>query len=94
MCGIAGIAVREGRAPEETLRRMAAALAHRGPDDMGFHVAGPVALAQTRLSIIDLERGHQPMAADGLALAANGEIYNFVELRPRLEARGRRFATS
>ena len=42
MCGIAGIAVREGRAPEETLRRMAAALAHRGPDDMGFHVAGPV----------------------------------------------------
>ena len=72
---------------------MAAALAHRGPDDVGFHVAGPVGLAQTRLSIIDLERGHQPMVADGLALTANGEIYNFVELRPRLEARGRRFAT-
>jgi asparagine synthase (glutamine-hydrolysing) len=73
---------------------MAAALAHRGPDDRGFHVAGPVGLAQTRLSIIDLERGHQPMFADDLALAANGEIYNFVELRQRLEARGRRFATS
>jgi asparagine synthase (glutamine-hydrolysing) len=73
---------------------MAAALAHRGPDDVGIHVAGPVGLAQTRLSIIDLERGHQPMVEDGLALAANGEIYNFVELRPRLEARGRRFATS
>jgi asparagine synthase (glutamine-hydrolysing) len=93
MCGIAGIVLREGPAPEDVLRRMAAALAHRGPDDVGVHVAGPVGLAQTRLSIIDLERGHQPMVEDGLVLAANGEIYNFVELRPRLEARGRRFAT-
>jgi asparagine synthase (glutamine-hydrolysing) len=94
MCGIAGIVLREGRAPEDALRRMASALAHRGPDDVGIHVAGPVGLAQTRLSIIDLDRGHQPMVNDGLALAANGEIYNFVELRPRLEARGRRFATN
>jgi asparagine synthase (glutamine-hydrolysing) len=61
---------------------------------VGVHLAGPVGLAQTRLSIIDLERGHQPMVDGPLALAANGEIYNFVELRPGLEARGRRFVTA
>ena len=94
MCGIAGIVLRDGRADERMLRRMAAALAHRGPDDLGVHVAGSFGLAQTRLSIIDLERGHQPMVDGGLTLAANGEIYNFVELRPALEARGRRFATA
>jgi asparagine synthase (glutamine-hydrolysing) len=94
MCGIAGILLREGRAEERVLRRMAAALAHRGPDDMGIHLAGPLGLAQTRLAIIDLEGGHQPMVDGGLALAANGEIYNFVELRPALEARGRRLATA
>jgi asparagine synthase (glutamine-hydrolysing) len=94
MCGIAGIVLRSGCADEATVRRMAAALAHRGPDDVGVHLAGPAALAQTRLSIIDLERGHQPMVDGALALAANGEIYNYVELRPGLEARGRRFATA
>ena len=94
MCGIAGIVLRDGRADERVLRRMAAALAHRGPDDLGVHIAGPFGLAQTRLSIIDLERGHQPMVDGDLALAANGEIYNFVELRAALEARGRRFATA
>jgi asparagine synthase (glutamine-hydrolysing) len=94
MCGIAGILLREGRADELQLRRMAAALAHRGPDDMGLHLAGCLGLVQTRLSIIDLERGHQPMVDGDLALAANGEIYNFLELRPALEARGRRFATA
>ena len=94
MCGIAGVLLREGRADEGMLRRMAAALAHRGPDDLGVHLAGPLGLVQTRLSIIDLERGHQPMIDRDLALAANGEIYNFMELRQALEARGRRFATA
>ncbi|HYB44347.1 MAG TPA: asparagine synthase (glutamine-hydrolyzing), partial [Candidatus Methylomirabilis sp.] len=93
MCGIAGILLRRGRVDEAALRRMAAALAHRGPDDLGIHVAGSAGIAQTRLSIIDLEGGHQPMVDGPLALVANGEIYNFVELRPPLEARGRRFAT-
>ena len=60
---------------------MAASLAHRGPDDTGLYAAGPLALAQTRLSIIDLAGGHQPMVDGALALAANGEIYNFLELR-------------
>ncbi len=94
MCGIAGILLKHGRPDEGALRRMAVALAHRGPDDLGVHVAGPLGLLQTRLSIIDLEHGHQPMLDGPLALVANGEIYNFVELRPKLEARGRRFATA
>jgi len=93
MCGIAGMLVRHGRADEGALRRMAAALAHRGPDDLGVHVAGSLGLANARLSIIDLEHGHQPMVDERFALVANGEIYNYVELRPGLEARGRRFET-
>jgi asparagine synthase (glutamine-hydrolysing) len=93
MCGIAGVLLRRGRADEGALRRMGDALAHRGPDDLGVHLDGPLGLLQTRLSIIDLERGHQPMTDGPLTLAANGEIYNFVELRRALETRGRRFAT-
>ena len=93
MCGIAGVLMKRGRPDEGALRRMGDALAHRGPDDLGVHVAGPLGLLQTRLSIIDLEGGHQPMADGPLTLVANGEIYNFVELRPALEARGRRFTT-
>jgi asparagine synthase (glutamine-hydrolysing) len=93
MCGIAGILLKHGRADEGALRRMAAALAHRGPDELGVHVAGPLGLANARLSIIDLEHGHQPMVDERLALVANGEIYNFIELRSGLEARGRRFKT-
>ena len=93
MCGIAGMLVRGGRADERTVRRMAAALAHRGPDDQGVHVAGPVGLANVRISIIDLEHGHQPMLDERFVLVANGEVYNFVELRGGLEARGRRFAS-
>ncbi len=94
MCGVAGILARHGSPDEGALRRMTATLAHRGPDDLGVHLAGPLGLGQTRLSIIDLERGHQPMVDGALALAVNGEIYNFVELRRQLEVRGRRFATA
>ena len=70
---------------------MAAALAHRGPDDQGIHTRGCVGLAQTRLSIIGLETGHQPMVSeDGrLALVANGEVYNYIELNEELRAQGR-----
>ena len=93
MCGIAGILMKHGCADRGLLERMATALAHRGPDDLGMHVAGPLGLIQTRLSIIDLEHGHQPLVDGPLALTANGEIYNFVELRHSLEARGRRFTT-
>ncbi|EXJ13476.1 asparagine synthase (glutamine-hydrolyzing) [Imhoffiella purpurea] len=96
MCGISGFILRPGQRPEtETLSLMCGRLAHRGPDDSGIHCSGPVGLAQTRLSIIGLATGHQPMvSADGrLALAANGEVYNYLELNAELRALGRRTLT-
>ncbi len=82
MCGLAGLALRPGATPPEgALDAMVAALAHRGPDGSGQHVAGGVTLAHTRLSIIDLVTGDQPLFAGGAALVANGEIYNYRELR-------------
>ncbi|MGQ9659170.1 MAG: asparagine synthase (glutamine-hydrolyzing) [Thermochromatium sp.] len=92
MCGIAGFILARGRHPEpELLDCMAERLAHRGPDDRGRYCAGPVGLVQTRLSIIGLDTGHQPLlSADGqLALVANGEVYNYIELNAELSALGR-----
>ncbi|HEV2149057.1 MAG TPA: asparagine synthase (glutamine-hydrolyzing), partial [Longimicrobiaceae bacterium] len=95
MCGICGVAERSGRAADEPLAlEMTSRLAHRGPDDRGVAVRGGVALGQTRLSIIDLsEAGHQPMSSpDGqVTLVYNGEVYNFRELRARLESQGAAF---
>lgn len=83
------------RADERWIRSMGAALAHRGPDGEGCFVEGAAALGHRRLSIIDLETGAQPMAnEDGsLVIVFNGEIYNFLELRPELERRGHVFRT-
>jgi asparagine synthase (glutamine-hydrolysing) len=83
MCGIAGLMTKDGsRPPQALLDAMRAALAHRGPDGSGIHVRDDVGLVHTRLSIIDLATGDQPLfAADGTALVCNGEIYNYVELR-------------
>lgn len=95
MCGICG-ALSWNRPPDaETLGRMLRTLVHRGPDDEGAHIAPPVALGARRLSIIDLQTGHQPLAnEDGSVWAVqNGEIYNYLELRAELEARGHRFRT-
>ncbi len=99
MCGFAGI-ISHGWAqrPEafrDLLHRMAASLDHRGPDERGTLVAGPVGLAFARLSIIDLAGSHQPMATeDGLlSIVFNGEIYNFPKLRKELQALGSRFRT-
>lgn len=79
MCGIAGFVRRDGTAPApELLTRLADALAHRGPDGSGRHAQGGVGMIQTRLAIIDLETGDQPLHDEtGLALVANGEIYNY-----------------
>lgn len=95
MCGIAGMQLHNGAVQRRQLEIMAETLGHRGPDDVGMHTAGPLGMIQTRLSIIDLEGGHQPLYSDDgtLCLVANGEIYNYVELRRALEARGHRFAT-
>jgi asparagine synthase (glutamine-hydrolysing) len=74
---------------------MVAALAHRGPDGHGVHLDGAVALGHTRLSIIDLSGGHQPLLDDTgeFAISFNGEIFNYVEIRETLEAKGVRFRT-
>ena len=95
MCGICGKHSPRGVMPEE-LRRMADAIAHRGPDDEGYHAAGPIGLACRRLSIIDLAGGHQPLGnEDGtIWIVLNGEIYNYLELRRDLERSGHRFATA
>ena len=82
MCGIAGLMTIKGRPPEAALlHSMADALAHRGPDGHGEHVANNVGMVQRRLAIIDLETGDQPLyGARGSAVVANAEIYNYVEL--------------
>jgi asparagine synthase (glutamine-hydrolysing) len=102
MCGIAGyLAAGHRDGLGASLRGMAAALAHRGPDDEGFLEAVTrdgerrVGLAHRRLAIIDLDTGHQPMAnEDGtVQIVFNGEIYNFLELRAELIAKGHAFRT-
>ena len=94
MCGIAGIRRREGAVDLGVLDRMAKSLRHRGPDDSGVFASGPVGLAHTRLSIIDLSaHGHQPMAceANRFVIVYNGEIYNHLALRKTLEDKGHGF---
>lgn len=96
MCGICGLAALDGGAVDAgPLAAMSAALVHRGPDDAGAVVAGPVALAARRLAIIDLAGGHQPLASeDGQVHAVqNGEILNHATLRRDLERAGHSFAT-
>ena len=98
MCGIAGIVgLGTGSAPasREALVRMASALYHRGPDEFGVYRDDRAGLAHARLSIIDLSTGQQPMSdEDGSTwIVFNGEIFNYVELREELVARGHRFHT-
>ena len=92
MCGIAGIVYRQRERPvsESLLRRMCAAVAHRGPDDEGLYLQGAVGLGMRRLSIIDLSGGRQPILnEDGSkVIVFNGEIYNYRHLRQGLIARG------
>ena len=96
MCGILGVLNLDGRPVERAvLGAMARATVHRGPDDEGFHIDGPVGIGMRRLSIIDLAGGHQPLsdARERLWLVCNGEIYNFRELRRELQALGHAFRT-
>jgi asparagine synthase (glutamine-hydrolysing) len=98
MCGIAGVvSLRAGLEPAglDALARMAGALRHRGPDETGAFRAARAALVHTRLSIIDLSTGQQPLSnEDGsLWISFNGEIFNYVELRAELEALGHAFRT-
>jgi len=100
MCGICGVVgIGQRGDAEAVVRRMMAAMQHRGPDDEGLLVAPPgapsAALGIRRLSIIDLAGGHQPVFnEDGtLAVVFNGEVYNFQQLRQTLEALGHAFRT-
>ncbi len=93
MCGIAGITLAPGMPPpgQKTLESLRTALAHRGPDGSGSIVIGQTALVHTRLAIIDLAGGDQPLFAGPASLIANGEIYNNPELRAAMP--GVSFAT-
>jgi asparagine synthase (glutamine-hydrolysing) len=97
MCGIAGIYNYATKEPvaRTTLRRMTDLLTHRGPDDEGFYVEGPIGLGARRLSIIDIAGGRQPIFnEDGtVAIVFNGEIYNYLELRRIAETRGHTLKT-
>lgn len=97
MCGISGYFNFDAARPVDldSLDRMRAVAAHRGPDDRGIYDGGRVGFAFNRLSIIDLAGGAQPMSnGDGTVwIVFNGEIYNFPELRANLQARGHRFRT-
>lgn len=98
MCGIVGILNGiHGRAVEAAqLRQMLALIRHRGPDQFGIYLEDGVGLGSARLSIIDLSSGQQPISNEdeSLWIVFNGEIFNYVELRPELEARGHQFSTS
>ncbi len=96
MCGICGvIGIESTDTSGQIVRRMTAAMLHRGPDDEGLLLAPRVAIGMRRLSIVDLPGGSQPMwnEAGTLAVVFNGEIYNFRELRAELESFGHRFRT-
>jgi len=95
MCGIVGIINKNGQPIErEVLSRMADKLTHRGPDDEGCMIEGPVGFYHKRLSIIDLISGHQPMTSGPASIVFNGEIYNYIELRESLKQLGHSFKTT
>src|SRR4051794_34719628 len=95
MCGIGALLDPGGTTKPEAAGRMVEALRHRGPDGDAVRRAGPATLVHTRLAIIDVAGGDQPLdSEDGnVSAIVNGEIYNHVELRDELEAKGHRFAT-
>src|SRR5271157_414691 len=97
MCGICGKLMLEPGATVSPalVKAMADTIQHRGPDDEGYYVSGPVGLGFRRLSIIDLNSGHQPISnEDGsIWIVFNGEIYNYQELRELLQSKGHVFRT-
>ena len=96
MCGIAGIVMKQGAIPRQPLIAASEQLQHRGPDDLGLYLEGPIGLAHRRLSIIDLSGGHQPIqdSAERFVIVVNGEVYNYIELRHAHEKKGRVYKTA
>jgi asparagine synthase (glutamine-hydrolysing) len=97
MCGVSALITTDPVNLRDRIDAMTDSMAHRGPDDRGVAVFAEhgVALGMRRLSIVDLDGGHQPMYSDGgrYCLVFNGEIYNAPELRLELAASGQRFRT-
>ena len=97
MCGICGIlSIKESIIPsKDAVKKMMGALTHRGPDSSGYYIDHRAALGHTRLSIIDLQTGAQPLSNEDetIWLTFNGEIYNYIELRDELAAKGHIFRT-
>src|ERR1041385_2311303 len=98
MCGIAGIVnTSEHYKPPsiEILKKMAAAIQHRGPDEFGVYRDVYAGLVNVRLSIVDLVAGQQPMSTpdEDLVLTFNGEVFNFIEIKKELQSFGYRFRT-
>lgn len=95
MCGIAGIWNLDERVTEGKLHRMISALNHRGPDGTGFYLKSNIGLAHARLSIIDLTTGKQPIHNEekNIWVVFNGEIFNYIELRDKLQEKGHQFYT-
>lgn len=95
MCGIYGFYLRREQTLQQRLKDAGRLLHHRGPDGSGLYQEGPLALGHTRLSIIDLSGGHQPMWSDDgrYGIVFNGEIYNFQELQEQERTRGYHFHT-
>jgi asparagine synthase (glutamine-hydrolysing) len=96
MCGIAGyVNLDNSTVDRETIRRMVGAIKHRGPDAQTEYLDGPVGFGHARLSIIDLEGGHQPLFNEdrSISVICNGEIYNYRELRASLLQNGHQFRT-
>lgn len=95
ICGFTGEIIDRGAEKQTVIERMADVITHRGPDDCGYHVEDDIAMGFRRLSIIDLNEGHQPIYNEDktLVLTFNGEIYNYRELREELIAKGHVFTT-
>ena len=97
MCGITGFISNEGPTKSfQIVSRMCELLRHRGPDDCGIYQGDSIVLGQTRLSIIDLDAGHQPLSNEDSTvwITFNGEIYNYLELRKELLTSGHSFKTN
>ena len=95
MCGFIGVVNKSQKEVDVgVMQTMASVINHRGPDEEGMMIEGPVGFFHKRLSIIDLATGQQPMTVDDCTIVFNGEIYNYIELRENLLRRGRKFSTT
>jgi len=93
MCGIVGILNKDQSVNIRQLKAMADAIHHRGPDDEGHYLDNNLGFYHKRLSIIDPEMGKQPMETERYCIVFNGEIYNYIELKSELAAKGHQFRT-